>query len=59
MNTVASISDKVSYECPHLLSIQYITNYARIINLEVSVLDKMVLEKIIKPESKDACKDVP
>ena len=58
MNTVASISDKVSYECPHLLSIQYITNYARIINLEVSVLDKMVLEKIIKPESKDACKDV-
>ena len=56
MNTVASISDKASYECPHLLSIQYITNYAKIINLDVSVLDKMVLKKIIKPESKNASK---
>ena len=56
MNTVANISDKASYECPHLLSIQYITNYAKIINLDVSVLDKMVLKKIIKPESKDASK---
>ena len=54
MNNVASICDKASYQCPHLLSIQYITNYAIIINLDVSVLDKMVLKKIIKPESKDA-----
>ena len=56
MNTVASISDKGSYECPHLLSIQYITNCAKIINLDVSVLDKMVLNFFIKPESKDASK---
>ena len=39
---IASIFGKASYVCPHLLSIQYITNYAEQIDLHVPCNGKII-----------------